>query len=204
MVALPLFKLGSLFVRHISKYGANWIKRQAHEHQRFRAIAARGGQAMHQWNMRIQVNLLRDKQAEKRAREKAETPTVKTEEQTKAEEAAKKAHHHNQENISVWRRRFRPLTETRAVDLFADVIGDTFILSVAISLLMYEYIKTQSKPDSNAEKLAELQKLEEELNLRQKELEEVQKKQQERVEVLERVLEEIRSANGKKKLTWKS
>ncbi|APA06719.1 hypothetical protein SS1G_04688 [Sclerotinia sclerotiorum 1980 UF-70] len=204
MVALPLFKLGSLFVRHISKYGANWIKRQAHEHERFRAVAARGGQALHQWNMRIQVNLLRDKQAEKRAREKAETPTVKTEEQSKAEEAAKKAHHYSQENISVWRRKFRPLNETKAVDLFADVIGDTFILSVAISLLMYEYIRTQSKPDSNAEKLAELQKLEEELNLRQKELEEAQKRQQERVEALEQLLEEIRSVNGKKRLAWRS
>lgn len=177
----------------------NWIKRQAHEHQRFRAIAARGGQSLHQWNMRIQVNLLRDKQAEKRAREKAETPTVKTKEQAKAEEAAKKAHHYNQQNVSVWRRQFRPLTEIRAVDLFADVIGDTFILSVAISLLMYEYIKQQSKPDANADKLAELQNLERELDLRQKELEEAQKMQEERVEALERVLEEIRSANGKKK-----
>ncbi|PQE12776.1 OPA3 domain protein [Rutstroemia sp. NJR-2017a BBW] len=199
MVALPLFKLGSLLVRHISKYGANWIKRQAHEHEKFRVIAAKYGQAMHQWNMRIQVNLLRDKEAEKKARERAGAATVKTEEQMKAEETSKKAHHHNQQGVSVWRRKFRPLPEGRAVDLFADVVGDTFILSVAISLLMYEYLRQQAKPDANAEKLAELEKLEEELNARQKELEEAQKQQQERVAALEQLMLEIKNSSGKKK-----
>lgn len=73
-----------------------------------------------------------DKTAEKRAKEKAEAPTVKTEEQTKEEEAAKK-HAATKEKPppkeqSVWRRKFRPLPENKAVDLFADVIGDSFIL----------------------------------------------------------------------------
>lgn len=154
---------------------------------------------MHQWNMRIQVNLLRDKEAEKRARERAGAATVKTEEQTKAEEASKKAHHYSQQDVSVWKRKFRPLPESRAVDLFADVVGDTFILSVAISLLMYEYLRQQAKPDANAEKLAELVKLEEELNKRQRELEETQKQQQERVAALEQLMAEIKSSSGKKK-----
>jgi hypothetical protein len=185
-------------VRYL-KRRQNWIKRQAHEHEKFRAVAAKYGQAMHQWNMRIQVNLLRDKEAEKRARERAGTATVKTEDQMKAEEASKKAHHHNQQDVSVWRRKFRPLPEGRAVDLFADVVGDTFILSVAISLLMYEYLRQQAKPDANAEKLAELEKLEEELNQRQKELEEAQKQQQERVAALEQLMLEIKNSNRKKK-----
>ncbi|OAQ96357.1 hypothetical protein LLEC1_05357 [Akanthomyces lecanii] len=88
MVPLPLFKLGSLFLRHISKYGANQIKKQAHDHARFRAFAARYGQMMHQLNMRMSVALLRDPEAERRAKEKAEAPTVKTEAQVKREEEA--------------------------------------------------------------------------------------------------------------------
>jgi hypothetical protein len=36
---------------------------------------------MHQINMRMAVTLLRDQAAEKRAKERAEAPTVKTEEQ---------------------------------------------------------------------------------------------------------------------------
>lgn len=41
--------------------------------------------------MRMQVTLLRDVAAERRAREKAEAPTVKTEQQTIADEAKEKA-----------------------------------------------------------------------------------------------------------------
>ncbi|EFX03236.1 opa3 domain containing protein [Grosmannia clavigera kw1407] len=92
MVPLPLFKLAALFVRHISKYGANQIKIQAHEHQRFRRQAARYGQAIHQLNMRLNVAVLRNYDAEKRAREKAEAaeaPTVKTKEQAEREERLK-------------------------------------------------------------------------------------------------------------------
>lgn len=94
MAPLPLFKFAALLVRHVSKYGAvaipirernvhslillqNWIKDQAHDHPKFRVIAARYGQHLHQFNMRLQVTLLRDKRAEKRAKEKAEAPTVR-------------------------------------------------------------------------------------------------------------------------------
>ncbi|KAI0410849.1 optic atrophy 3 protein-domain-containing protein [Xylaria grammica] len=76
MVPFPLFKLAALFVRHVSKYGANRIKSQAHDHPEFRRLAARYGQAIHQLNMRLSVALLRNVDAEIRAKEKAEAPTV--------------------------------------------------------------------------------------------------------------------------------
>ncbi|KAF4122590.1 Optic atrophy 3 protein (OPA3) [Geosmithia morbida] len=165
MVPLPLFKLASLFVKHISKYGANSIKAQAHEHPRFRAFAARYGQAIHQLNMRLNVAVLRDPEAERRAREKAEAPTVKTEEQHRRDEAFKAKH--GAEPVasqrrrfpffpSVWRRKFRPLPEAKAVSLFADVIGDAFILSVGGGLIIYEYWKSSKKPDTNKERILEL------------------------------------------------
>ncbi|CRK47846.1 hypothetical protein BN1723_007779, partial [Verticillium longisporum] len=90
MVPLPLFKLAALLVRHVSKYGANHIKAQAHEHPRFRQFAARYGQSIHQINMRLNVALLRNPSAEARAKEKAEAPTVKTKEEIEKEEEKKR------------------------------------------------------------------------------------------------------------------
>ncbi|KAG0650579.1 hypothetical protein D0Z07_2559 [Hyphodiscus hymeniophilus] len=202
MVPLPLFKFAALFVRHISKYGANWIKNQAHDHPKFRTIAARYGQTMHQVNMRMSVTLLRDKAAEKRAKEKLEAPTVKTEEQTKEEEAVKKAakEKSSPREQSIWKRKFRPLPESKAVDLFADVIGDSFILLVAGGLILYEYVRAKGKPDINAEKIAELNEKLLKLDKREHDLEEVEKKQQDRVETLEQAIEEMRKQSGKKRL----
>ena len=163
--------------------------------------------------MRMQVALLRDSVAEKRAKERAEAPTVKTEEQTRAEEAAKEkraardkgGHKEAKETpTSIWKRKFRPLTEVKAVDLFADVIGDTFILSVAIALILYEYIRSAGKPDANAEKIADINERLKQLNLREEELEEEKKKQQTRVETLEQALEELRKTTGKKRALSKA
>ncbi|KAH8792652.1 optic atrophy 3-like protein [Hyaloscypha finlandica] len=205
MVPLPLFKFAALFVRHISKYGANWIKVQAHDHPKFRAVAARYGQTMHQINMRMAVTLLRDAAAERRAKEKAEAPTVKTEEQMRHDEAmkeknaAKEKAEKKEASKSIWRRRFRPLPENKAVDLFADVIGDSFILLIASGLILYEYIRAKGKPDVNAEKIAELNEKLKELDQREIELEEAEKARQKRVETLEQALEEMRKASGKRR-----
>ena len=150
--------------------------------------------------------MLRDTAAEKRAKEKAEAPTVKTEEQTRADEAAKeknaardKAAKH-EASKSIWKRKFRPLPEAKAVDLFADVIGDSFILLVATGLIVYEYLRTKGKPDVNAEKIAELDAKLKDLDRREKDLEEAEKQNQTRVETMEQALEEMRKATGKKKL----
>lgn len=124
---------------------------------------------MHQINMRTSVALLRDPEAERRAKEKAEAPTVLTEEQTRKEEAKEKSGTTPKRRpfAGVWSRKFRPLPENKAVDLFADVIGDTFILSVATALILYEYWRSNQKPDANKERLAELTKKFEELQQRE-------------------------------------
>lgn len=147
--------------------------------------------------MRMQVTLLRDKVAERRAKERAEAPTVKTKEQMRAEEklaAKEKATQQTEAQKSVWRRRFRPLPETKAVDLFADVIGDTFILLVASALIIYEYQRSSGKPDTNAENIKRLDMKLKELEDRENALEEEEKKQQLRVETMEQAIEEMRKA----------
>ncbi|KAL6896155.1 optic atrophy 3-like protein [Trichoderma longibrachiatum] len=206
MVPLPLFKLAALFVRHVSKYGANRIKAQAHDHPRFRALAAKYGQAIHQLNMKLSVALLRDPEAERRAREQAEAPTVKTEEQVKREEEKAKSKKSQQPNYprftlqSVWKRKFRPLPENKAVDLFADVAGDTFILGVAGALIIYEYYKSSQKPDANKERIDELNRRFEELQKKEEELAQAEERQRQRFESLEEALKSLKDPKTKQPL----
>ncbi|KAF4929820.1 hypothetical protein CGCVW01_v001285 [Colletotrichum viniferum] len=222
MVPLPLFKIAALFVRHVSKYGANRIKAQAHDHPKFRAFAARYGQSIHQLNMRLSVALLRNVEAEMRAKEKAEAPTVKTKEQVEKEEEAKakqaklEAGHPEaaarrkssssssggaeRKPTSVWRRKFRPLPEAKAVDLFADVIGDVFILGVASAIIIYEYWKASQKPDHNAERIKMLDAKLEELTRREEELARSEEERQQRYEALENALRELRDPKTKNPL----
>lgn len=184
----------------------NHIKHQAHEHPRFRAFAARYGQIIHQLNMRLSVALLRNPDAEQKAKEKAEAPTVKTEEQIKKEEelrakygtTPRESHPSKEAPRSVWKRKFRPLPEAKAVDLFADVIGDAFILGVAGGLIVYEYWKSTQKPDKNKGMIEELQKHMEEMRRREEELEEAERRQRERVEMLEEALRAFRDPKTKK------
>ncbi|KAI0600206.1 optic atrophy 3-like protein [Biscogniauxia sp. FL1348] len=209
MVALPLFKLGALFVRHISKYGANQIKAQAHDHPRFRNFAARYGQMIHQLNMRLSVALLRDSGEEAKAKEKAEAPAVKTKEQVEKENSIRAKYGITGKEaraqrplpiISVWKRKFRPLPEAKAVDLFADVIGDAFILLVAAMLILWETHPWSPTPDANHERIKELRGRFEELEKREKELEEAEKRQHDRVLMLEEVLRGLKDPKTKQPL----
>ncbi|KAK3395926.1 optic atrophy 3 protein-domain-containing protein [Sordaria brevicollis] len=211
VVSLPLFKLAALFVRHISKYGANHIKHQAHEHPRFRAFAAKYGQMMHQLNMRMSVLALRNADAEQRAKEakeKAEAPTVKTEEQVRKEEELKakygvatpavKSHPVKEPPKSIWRRKFRPLPEPKAVDLFADVIGDVFILTIASSLLLYEYYRSSSKPDANLLRIKDLERQLEEGKKREEEFLRMDEERKARLQAIEDALRAYKDPRTKR------
>ncbi|CAK7265279.1 hypothetical protein SEPCBS57363_001501 [Sporothrix epigloea] len=221
MVALPLFKLGALFVRHISKYGANRIKVRAHEHEDFRRFAARYGQSIHQLNMRLSVALLRNSKAEQRLKEKAEaaeTPTAKTKEQAekeareKAKDDADRAKYGTTAKeshlasfvpswkTSVWRRKFRPLPEAKAVDLFADVIGDAFILAIASALVLYEYYRSSAKPDTNGERIKELTAQVEALKMSEEEHLREEKRRESRILAMEAALRVFRDPKTKQPL----
>lgn len=159
--------------------------------------------------MRLSVALLRDVDAERKAKEKAETPTVKTKEQVEKEEQFKAKYGstskdasqwRNPLRTSVWKRRFKPLPEGKAVDLFADVIGDGFILLVATALILYETWRSSVKPDKNKEMIEELNKRFEELQLREKDHEEEERRQQSRILQLEEVLRNYKDPKTKQPL----
>lgn len=156
--------------------------------------------------MRMSVALLRNPEAERRAKEKAEAPTVKTEEQQKRDDELKLKQQSTESSTrkipfqNIWRRKFRALPENKAVDLFADVIGDVFILSVAIGLIVYESWKSSQKPDANKVRLEELDQKLDELKKREEELEDAEEKQRQRFESLEEALRGLKDPKTKQPL----
>jgi optic atrophy 3 protein len=159
--------------------------------------------------MRLSVALLRDLDAERKAKEKAEAPTVKTKEQVEKEEQFKAKYGSTGKSTSqsrntlwpsVWRRQFKPLPEGKAVDLFADVIGDGFILLVAAALIIYETWRSSVKPDRNKEMIDELNKRLEELQKKEEDHEEEERRQQSRILQLEDVLRNYKDPKTKQPL----
>lgn len=170
--------------------------------------------------MRTNVALLKNPIAEIKAKEKAETATAQTKEefekeQEKKRKAAAKEHEAKNEDRqsgkrpghfriftsqSVWRRKFRPLPEAKAVDLFADVVGDAFILGVAGGLIIYESWKALQKPDKNLERITELDRRFEELERREEALEKEEADLLAKVTVLEEALRALSDPKTKKPL----
>jgi hypothetical protein len=186
---------------------------QAHDHPRFRSFAARYGQRIHQLNMRLSVALLRNVEAEMRAKDLAEAPTVKTKEQIEKElrEGQKKtgsevpssgqpSGSRSSKMKGIWRRQFRSLPENKAVDLFADVVGDGFILTVAGGLIIYEYWRSSQKPDRNLERIEALEKQLDDLRLRNEELTKDDEQQRQKLEFLEKTLKNLKDPKTKKAL----
>lgn len=159
--------------------------------------------------MRLNVALLRNTDAERRAKEKAEAPTVKTKEQIEKEEQLKAKYGSTTKDSnqpksslrpSIWKRQFKPLPEGKAVDLFADVIGDGFILLVATALILYETWRSSIKPDRNKERIEELTKQFEDLQAKERDHEEEEKRQQSRILQLEEVLRNYKDTKTKQPL----
>ena len=159
--------------------------------------------------MRLSVALLRNVEAEMRAKDLAEAPTVPTKEEVEKEKAktGKEGSHEKPASrtrkwTSVWKRKFRPLPESKAVSLFADVVGDAFILSVAMGLLIFEYWRSSQKPDANLERIKELDARVEEMRRREEEAERREEEQKRRVDVLEEALKGLHESTwrGKKPL----
>lgn len=165
---------------------------------------------MHQLNMRMSVLALRNADVEQRAKEakeKAEAPTVKTEEQVRKEEELKakygvvtpiKSHPVIEPPKSIWRRKFRALPEPKAVDLFADVIGDVFILTIASSLLLYEYYRSSSKPDANLQRIKDLERQLEEGKRREEEFLRMDEERKARLQAIEDALRAYKDPKTKR------
>jgi hypothetical protein len=122
--------------------------------------------------MRLRLGLLQnaatiDRIAAKEAKEaaeahakkrRAEIPTVKTEAQTKADEAAaakeKSSSGEKSKTSSTANPRIRPLSEAKAIDFGANFISEAFLFAVAGSLIVYESFRSRRKENSRREDVA--------------------------------------------------
>ncbi|KAK5045159.1 hypothetical protein LTR84_009492 [Exophiala bonariae] len=183
-------KFTSLAVRTLSKPIANFIKRQAREHEGFRRTCISFAQSLHRIDMRWRLGLLQDaaaveRQAAKEAAAEAakkhkhsQIPTVKTETQAKAEEeaAAKAAKEASEPPKPRPRPKIRPLSEAKAIESGATFISETFLFSVAAGLLLFESWRSRRKESNRRDDVAErLNDLEESENAARRALVELER-----------------------------
>lgn len=98
-------------------------------------------QGIHRWDMRFRIGLLQDtkeieKQIAKDAADAQKPPTVKTEAETKKDEAHAKDP--AREKPKVKRPKIKPLPEAKAIELGANFVSETFLLGVGIALVLFE------------------------------------------------------------------
>ncbi|KAL1644556.1 hypothetical protein SLS61_008721 [Didymella pomorum] len=184
-------KITSLFVRTLAKPMANAIKRNAHEHERFRRICVGFAQRIHRVDMRMRLGLLQDPAvidrqikkevaAAKAARDKHAAPTVKTEEEMKAEEemTEKEKEDIKKRTEEKFKPRIRPLSETKAIETGANFVAEAFIFAVGISVIVFEQWRQRRKAKNARDDIREdLEELQVELKTVKSELEELRKKQ---------------------------
>ncbi|KAI4730982.1 hypothetical protein E4T49_01124 [Aureobasidium sp. EXF-10728] len=155
------FKLASLVIRTVAKPIGNRIKQSAREHDRFRRYCVGFAQGLHRVDMRMRLGILHDAAAQERmhAREAAEaaakkrqseTPTVKTEAQQQADDAAA-ADLKEKKAEAPSKPRIRPLSESRAIELGANFLSESFIFAVAVGLLVWDQWRTRRKESTRRE-----------------------------------------------------
>jgi hypothetical protein len=114
--------------------------------------------------------------AAKAAREKAATPTVKTEAEMKAEEemTEKEREEIRKKTEERVRPRIRPLSEQKAIETGANFVAETFIFAVGISVIVVEQWRQRRKARNARDDIREdLDELQNELKTVKAELEEM-------------------------------
>lgn len=149
----------------------NRIKAQAQEHEKFRRLCISFAQSIHRIDMQLRLGLLQDAKSIERqiAREateaqakkhKLEVPTVKTEAQTKADEATaaktkEKGTEKSSKAVSVPKPKIRPLSENKAIDSGATFVSESFLFMVGLSLILFENWRARRKETSRREDVAD-------------------------------------------------
>ncbi|KAJ4296288.1 hypothetical protein N0V90_006333 [Kalmusia sp. IMI 367209] len=161
-------KIASLAVRTFAKPIANNIKRNAHEHERFRNICVKFAQRLHRIDMRMRLGLLQDPavidrqiakevKAAEAARKKSQIPTVKTEAETMAEEAMTKQEREaaKKKIEAASKPRIRPLSEAKAIEMGANFVAEAFIFSVGIGVIIFEQWRQRRKARNQRDDIRE-------------------------------------------------
>ena len=71
----------------------------------------------------------------------------------------------------------KPLTEERAAELGAEIIGDTFVYSVAASLIIFEYVRSKKKEqDAEDTQNNQIAKLNDSMRRLEREMKDIKKR----------------------------
>ena len=71
----------------------------------------------------------------------------------------------------------KPLTEERAAELGAEIIGDTFVYSVAASLIIFEYVRSKKKEqDAEDTQNNQIAKLNDSMQRLEREMKDIKKR----------------------------
>jgi hypothetical protein len=124
----------------------------------------------------IDRQIKKELQAAEAARQKAATPTVKTEEEMKAEDAMtekeKEAIRKKAEERT--KPRIRPLSEQKAIERGANFASETFIFAVGIGVILFEQWRQRRKARNARDDIREdLEEMQNELKAVKAELEEM-------------------------------
>lgn len=71
----------------------------------------------------------------------------------------------------------KPLTEEKAAELGAEIIGDTFVYSVAASLILFEYVRSKKKEqDAEDTQNSQIAKLDDSMRRLEREMKDIKKR----------------------------
>lgn len=176
----------------------NRIKHNAREHPKFKAYCVSFAQRLHRLDLRMRLGLLQDSAAIDRqverevkaaaaARKKADqAPTVKTEAEMLAEEATtkeekesarKKIEEEERQRTEAAIRR-RPLSESKAIEMGANFVAESFVFAVAVGVIVFEQWRQRRKARNQRDDIREdVEELREEFKSLRDELAELKMQQ---------------------------
>lgn len=143
----------------------------------------------------IDKQIARDREEEKR---RATVATVKTEAQTKADEAAAKDKAQDgSKSKPAYKPRIRPLSESKAIEMGANFISEAFLFSVAFGLVVGEYIRGRRKASNEREvHMAEFQELSGKVEQKDQKINTLETKLSERDQKIDALEERVAAMEG--------
>ncbi|KAI3632837.1 hypothetical protein MIR68_008912 [Amoeboaphelidium protococcarum] len=166
MVNFPAFKIGLLLIKQVSKPIASYVKKQAAQREGFRRVIIKFAQGYHRLDVRLKrrqagINISGDQQQVKAMQNQSynsEQQRIAEQYQADIKGQSRNQQQQQQQGSSETKNRIRPLEEGRAIELAANLIGETFIFSVAVMVVILETYRKKVDDDKKQQNLVDLER----------------------------------------------
>ncbi|KAI3630656.1 hypothetical protein MIR68_012091 [Amoeboaphelidium protococcarum] len=167
MVNFPAFKIGLLLIKQVSKPIASYVKKQAAQREGFRQVIIKFAQGYHRLDVRLKrrqagINISGDQQQVKTMQDQgynSEQQRIAAQQyQAGINGQSRNQQQQQQQASSETKNRIRPLEEGRAIELAANLIGETFIFSVAVMVVILETYRKKVDDDKKQQNLIDLER----------------------------------------------